>query len=196
MKLKLKRLMRSGKLIVFAMLAFILCSIQMYADESGNSQYKWNNFSMGYVLAQNNADFSFGVNITSPYFLWNRVAFRIQGELVYSGFISSAYDQWQPYYAFKAGLIGVGYQSSTNRFYGEGGLLVLLPNLTVSQAEYAVGGYGLFGFEFFLSGPVSYYIELGGNGIRITADNLTGSPDYGKIYFNGFFINVGFRWYF
>ncbi len=48
--------------------------------------------------------------------------------------------------------------------YGEGGGLVLFPSATFSTEKIRMGGYGLFGFEFYPSPRFSYFIELGGMG--------------------------------
>ena len=52
-----------------------------------------------------------------------------------------------------------------------------------------MGGYGLFGFEFFMNSRNNYFIEIGGVGTGAVADKVANSP----IYSNGLLINVGFR---
>jgi hypothetical protein len=56
-----------------------------------------------------------------------------------------------------------------------------------------LGGYGLFGFEFFTAreSPVTYFLQAGGLGSNGDANGLAGSPAYA----NGFVIETGIRWY-
>ena len=103
---------------------------------------------------------------------------------------------WSPYGTYQLGVIGVGGMAGGfARFYGEGGVVLITPSSDFSNSSTEIGGYGLFGFEFFMSSdpdvPVSYFIELGGIGSGAKADKVFGSP----IYSNGFLISVGFRVY-
>ncbi len=97
---------------------------------------------------------------------------------------------WSPYTNFTLGVVGVGGTiSDWARLYGEGGVLFILPNSAFSSSSVDVGGYGLFGFEFFMNPHVNYYIELGGVGSGAKADKIALNP----IYSNGFLIQTGFR---
>lgn len=53
-------------------------------------------------------------------------------------------------------------------------------------------GYGLFGFEFFISQNFNYHIEIGGVGTGATEDKIRNK----RVYSNGLLINTGFRIYF
>ncbi|HEY5825345.1 MAG TPA: hypothetical protein VIT44_13315, partial [Cyclobacteriaceae bacterium] len=58
-----------------------------------------------------------------------------------------------------------------------------------SSEQFVFGGYGLFGFEFFMHSSSNYFIELGGIGTGARADKIASQP----IYSNGFLISTGFR---
>ncbi|MBC8485793.1 MAG: hypothetical protein H8D45_07100, partial [Bacteroidetes bacterium] len=75
------------------------------------------------------------------------------------------------------------------RLYGEGGIISLFPSDEFSSEEFVFGGYGLFGFEFYMNSRSNYFIEIGGVGTGATADNITNEP----IYSNGLLISTGFR---
>lgn len=97
---------------------------------------------------------------------------------------------WTPYTNFTLGLVGVGGTiSDWARFYGEGGLILILPAEGFSSETSELGGYGLFGFEFFMNSHINYYIELGATGTGARADKLAFNP----IYSNGFLVQTGFR---
>ncbi|MEO0332135.1 MAG: hypothetical protein AAF223_10680, partial [Bacteroidota bacterium] len=75
------------------------------------------------------------------------------------------------------------------RLYGEGGIILLLPSDTFSAERTELGGYGLFGFEFYLKNNANYFIEIGGVGTGAQADKVPNKP----IYSNGLLISTGFR---
>jgi len=132
-------------------------------------------------------DFGIGFNLTSPWFLFEKAAIRVSGNILFK-----ADAQWKPYYAIRTGLIGGSFmQSADIRLYGEGGFLFLFPDASFDTTSFRFGGYGNFGFEFFLSttpGSGSYFIELGSNGIGATTLS-------GNYYLNGFALTTGIRFY-
>lgn len=77
--------------------------------------------------------------------------------------------------------------------YSEGGFVFLLPDKTLSDRGLTLGGFGLFGFEFFLSEGASrnpsYFFEFGGIGTGAVAEKVLTRP----IYSNGFLVSVGMR---
>ena len=78
------------------------------------------------------------------------------------------------------------------RLYSEAGGIVILSIQDVSSDTFAgIGGYGLFGFEFFAGDhvPVTYYIEGGGMGTSANVDQLITDPSLA----NGFFATIGVR---
>lgn len=97
-----------------------------------------------------------------------------------------------PYTVYKLGLIGVGGMINQSiRLYGEGGIVYIIPNDDFSEENSVSGGYGLFGFEFFMNkgSSICYFIELGSMGIGASAEKLPGKP----LYANGFSTSVGLR---
>jgi hypothetical protein len=151
-----------------------------------------NGLAIGFHLNQHQNDFGLGLNITSPYFIDDRLAVRLRGNMNWHQHIEVASNEttWSPYFNFSLGVIGVGgYIGEHIRLYGEGGVIALLPSDEFSDESSHLGGYGLFGFEFFMGPNRNYFIELGGMGVGATADKIPGQP----IYSNGFLTNVGYR---
>ena len=173
------------KLILFFLLIFCI-SENLKAQESQIS----NRLGLGFQLCQYQNDFGLGLNMTSPYFFYDHMAVRLRGNLVFYQHAQNNETVWSPYSNFSLGMIGVGGKvGEFIRLYGEGGVVLLLPSEEFSTRSKELGGYGLFGFEFYMSHSFNYYIEIGGVGIGANADKLVNSP----IYSNGFLINVGFR---
>jgi hypothetical protein len=52
-----------------------------------------------------------------------------------------------------------------------------------------MGGYGLFGFEFFFTKFGNYFIEIGAVGTGAKADKVASKP----IYSNGLTVSTGMR---
>ena len=145
---------------------------------------------MGFHLIQNQRDFGFGLQATSPYIAGGSFALRVRSSLMFNEGLLDTAIQWMPYYNLSIGLIGVGGKIGEHiRLYGEGGIVTLLPSDRFSSERMVVGGYGLFGFEFFMNRMVNYFIEIGGIGTGATADKIAGRP----VYSNGMSISTGFR---
>jgi hypothetical protein len=139
--------------------------------------------------------FALGLGATSPY-LWDRIAVHVTGDLAFfeGDFVADGgvERRWEPHYVFKAGMIGVASEIRPDfRLYGEGGVVAILPDSSMSDESLRFGGYGVFGFELKARGPVSYFIELGSMGINARADKAVGKP----IYSNGFTSTVGLKAY-
>ncbi len=148
-------------------------------------------FEFGFQLSEYQQDFGYGISITSPYVLKEYVAFRLRAnQQFFSTFNNQGKVEWSPYQNFALGVLGQRSMIHEKiALYGEGGVFGILPNSDFSKQDFEIGGYGLFGFEFFFDKNFTYYIEAGGIGIDATADELPSEP----IYSNGFLINVGFR---
>jgi hypothetical protein len=150
-------------------------------------------FGIGYQLVQYQSDFGFGVNINSPYFANEHIGLRLKTNLMYNQNVVDGQSQWMTYSNVSLGMIGVAAVINNSiRLYGEGGVLVVFPSSKFSNESFVMGGYGLFGFEFFFSRSGNYFIELGGIGAGTTADKIETKP----IYSNGFSISTGFRFSF
>ena len=65
----------------------------------------------------------------------------------------------------------------------------LFPSDTFSSKSFELGGYGLFGFEFYMAPRNNFFIEIGGVGIGARTGNIVNEP----IYSNGLIIAAGFR---
>ncbi|HAD96799.1 MAG TPA: hypothetical protein DCG19_05290 [Cryomorphaceae bacterium] len=164
-------------------------SMNLKAQEGGIS----NKLALGFELTQIQRDFGVGMNLASPYFLYDNVAIRVRGNMMFYEHIDEGEFTWTPYSNFTIGLVGSGVTiADAIRLYGEGGLIGLIPSSTFSSEDISLGGYGLFGFEFYFCETANYFIEIGGAGTSATADKLPARP----IYSNGFMINVGFRFHF
>lgn len=169
--------------------AFILISSGIAAQEAPSGK-----MSFGFNLAQYQKDFGLGITATSPFFLHESLAIRFRANVMWNEHVdmnlASPEITWSQYTNLTLGVIGVGGTiSDWARLYGEGGVLFILPNADFSSSSLDVGGYGLFGFEFFMNPHVNYYIELGGVGSGARADKIALNP----IYSNGFLIQTGFR---
>jgi hypothetical protein len=154
------------------------------------------NLSVGFALNQFQNDFGLGVVMTTPYFANNRMSVRLSANV---GFLNGVPERTStvermPYQLYKVGIVGVGGPIRDGiRLYGEGGAIIIVPNKDFSD-DNPLGGYGLFGFEFFLheSGGMSYFIELGGVRTLARAEKIATRP----FYSNGFTISTGFKHYF
>ncbi len=151
------------------------------------------NMGFGIHLSQYQRDFGLGVQYTTPYFLYESLAFRAKANLMWHEHIENLEYTWSQYSNYTLGLVGTaGKINDFMRLYGEGGVIFILPNSSFSTADYDLGGYGLFGFEFYFFPNGNYFIELGAVGTGAQADEIPGNP----IYSNGFMTNVGFRYQF
>lgn len=152
------------------------------------------NWGIGFHIKQNQRDFGLGINLTSPYFAKKQVALRVRANLLFNEHLKNTNTTtWTPYSSMSIGVLGVaGKIGEFIRLYGEGGTTLLLPSSKFSSESIVFGGYGLFGFEFFMDKSSNYFIEIGGVGSGATADKVVGNP----IYANGLMINVGYRYVF
>lgn len=172
-------------------LSFIMLSLLVpvfsFANPERNGENRSARASFGFSLQDWNQDFGMGISITSPWFLYQKASIKLSGNVLFK-----EDNQWEPYYAVCLGCIGGSFMESADiRLYGEGGFLFLFPTQTFDSSSFRFGGYGHFGFEFFLSTKKwasSYFIELGSNGINATTNT-------GNSYGNGFAAACGFRIY-
>lgn len=155
-----------------------------------------NTLSYGFQLGQYQNDFGLGLNLTSPYFAKNTIAFRIRGNILWNEHIllenTVNNTVWSPYLNTSLGVVGTSSRIGDYiRIYGEGGIVVLFPSSEFSSEDSEFGGYGIFGFEFFASkdNNFCYFLEVGGVGTGAIANRIINNP----IYSNGLLINVGLR---
>ena len=77
------------------------------------------------------------------------------------------------------------------KIYGEGGMIMLLPSDKFSSEDFVIGGYGIFGIEFFMSRFSDYFLEIGYVSTGAIEDKIVTQPYYS----NGLIISTGFRVY-
>ena len=151
------------------------------------------NLNMDFHVSEYQEDFGLGISAASPYFVYDRIAIRMRGNLMYNQIVSENESTWEPYLNISLGLIGVAREiEGFMRLYGEGGPIMLFPSGAFSSKGYLFGGYGLFGFESYISENFNYQIEIGSVGMGATEDKIQNKP----IYSNGMLINTGFRMHF
>lgn len=177
------------KLLTIIGLTILSYSINLNAQDS----QLHSGFGAGFQLVQYQNDFGFGLNLTSPLLAKNRLGFRVKSNLMFNEHLKNGDTTWSPYGNISIGMMGIGGVINERiRLYGEGGIIALLPSSEFSSENMELGGYGLFGFEFFFSNFGNYFIEIGGVGTGAKADNLETKP----IYSNGLTLSVGFRVYY
>lgn len=133
--------------------------------------------------------------MTSPYFVHDKVAIRLRGNLMWNEHpeVGGTTITWSPYSNVSMGIVGIaGEIGGFMRLYGEGGIIAVIPSSEFSSDSKTFGGYGLFGFEFLFDNHSNYFIEIGGVGTGAVAQKVPGRP----VYSNGLLINVGYRYQF
>lgn len=152
-----------------------------------------NGIGIAFNVTQIQKDFGLGLNIVSPYFFQKKMAIRVRGNFIFNENNPDSLVRWTPYSNFSLGFVGVGGMITERiRLYGEGGAICLLPSKELSNKDFVMGGYGLLGFEFFVSKGFNYYLEIGGVGSGARAEKIINKP----IYSNGFLIGTGIRVFF
>jgi len=164
----------------------------LVGSSSAQEQNLNNGFGFGFQLNEYQNDFGLGLNITSPLIANNRLALRLRANLIFNENIQNNETVWTPYSNISLGLVGLaGTINNRIRLYGEGGIIALFPSSDFSTESIKIGGYGVFGFEFFFHKGGNYFIEIGGVGTGAVADKIENKP----IYSNGLLISTGFRFY-
>jgi hypothetical protein len=177
--------MRNNLLILSFLIVFVLSG---YSQEKKSNEL--NGFSIGFQLNEYHQDFGLGINITSPYFANSIMAIRLRGNFMYFEHFTQSTSIKASYNNLTLGLVsGKTKISNSIALYGEGGLLAIFPSSDFSTNKFEIGGYGLFGFEFYFSPEFSYFLEAGGLGAGSSANKLPTNPAYS----DGFLISVGFR---
>lgn len=161
-----------------------------------NAQEKKLNSGLGFgfQLSQYQRDFGIGLQTTSPYFAGDKIAVRLRANLMFTEYLDGTFLDyqvtWSPYTNVSLGVIGKAADIGDHmRLYGEGGVIAIMPNSDFSDEDVVLGGYGLFGFEFFFMPAGNYFIEIGGMGTGARAETTPGQP----IYSNGLTISTGLR---
>lgn len=155
--------------------------------------------SVGLAVHRFQDDFAVGGTLSSPMLgRWSR--FTLGGGLAwYPHGISASGDQRWELFEHARFVVEVGPPLTAGlpvRPYGFGGTQALFLPTALTAKHVAFGGVGGFGFEVAFmrgksSGPVTYYMELGGAGFGAHARNLPANPDIAS----GLWVGAGFRAY-
>lgn len=171
------------------LLIFIFSSLSIHFVKAQENPPK-KGLGLGGQISQYQRDFGIGISATSPYFVPNTMAVRLRGNLMFFQHVKDGSETWTRYFNVTAGIFTItGCIGENIKLYGEGGVIGLIPSSEFSDEGFVFGGFGLFGFEFYMSHATNYFIEIGGVGTGATADKIATSP----IYSNGFMISAGFR---
>ena len=180
---------------ILAVLVFLVSAIMLPAQASsqdsqfGKAPVSASHISLSFSLQEWGNEFGTGFQITSPWFWHEKTAVRLGGSTLWKQDAN-----WATFYALRLGLVGATFMRNEDiRLYGEGGFLFLFPAASFDSDPFAFGGYGHFGFEFFMPKAIaslssSYFIELGTNGVGAKTDK-------GQLYLNGFSVSTGLRVY-
>lgn len=151
---------------------------------------KSNNFSIGMQLSQYQQDFGTGITLSSPWFANENMTVRMRGNVMFHEHLQNQETTWTPYLNATLGVAGnTGRVGDYIQLYGESGVIGLFPSDEFSSESFEFGGYGLFGFEFYMNPDSNYFIEIGAVGTGANADKVENDP----IYSNGLTISTGFR---
>jgi hypothetical protein len=185
---------------ILVVLVFLVYAIMLPAKASSQdsqfgkapvsaSHMSASRMALSFSLQEWGNEFGTGFQITSPWFWHEKTAVRLGGSALWKQDAN-----WATFYALRLGLVGATFMRNEDiRLYGEGGFLFLFPSASFDSDPFAFGGYGHFGFEFFMPKAIaslssSYFIELGTNGVGA-------KTDIGQSYLNGFSVSTGLRVY-
>lgn len=167
-------------------LAFAMFSLETLAQNPNPVRF-------GFQLNRFQNDFGIGIHLHSPRFYKFNIV--VKANMNYLDHLDTKNENhiWTPYGLFQLGLKTNSFITPKINLYGEGGIVGIQENQEYSTNAFGLGGYGLFGFEFYFTegnkrNPC-YFIELGGNGVGAVAEKVSGRPNYA----NGFITSVGFR---
>jgi hypothetical protein len=171
---------------------FTIALIGLIFSNTVNAQSNDNNdLFIGFQLNQFQQDFGLGINVASPAFLNQSVCLRLRANAMFHQYVNDDLKSDEETYSN----IMLGFSSASYKIndaialYGEGGAIAILPSSEFSSSSVEVGGYGIFGFEFYFYDGFCYFLEAGGIGSSASADELPNAP----IYSNGFLMSVGFK---
>lgn len=171
-------------LLLFLFFSFIFITANARQTEAENR------VQAGLQLSQYQNDFGMGLNLTTPWFANQAIAVRLRSQAMYLEHLNDGTTTWTPYFNTTLGVAThTGRAGDSIRLYAEGGVIGIVPSDTFTSKSFEFGGYGLFGFEFFMTSGSNYFIELGAAGTGAKANRA----DHQPFYSNGFTISTGFR---
>lgn len=179
-------MLKKFSFLVYTINLFVLIpNTTSFAQES--------NFKVGYHLNSLVDDFGLGLHVVSPGFAKNRLAIKVAGDYQWHRHLTSSaqpQETWTGYSRARIALVSQHpNESNTVRLYSEGGIQAFFLPGMLSSTPVSVGGYGVFGFEFFMGEGPRFFIELGGSGGGASANRLLTNPSIGS----GFTAATGFR---
>ncbi len=195
MKMKPHKILCTTLGQILPILVFLVFAIMLPAQASsqdsqfGKAPVSASRISLSFSLQEWGNEFGTGFQITSPWFWHEKTAVKLGGSVLWKQDAN-----WASFYVLRLGLIGGSFMANSDiRLYGEGGFLFLFPAASFDSDPFAFGGYGHFGFEFFMPKGIaslssSYFIELGSNGVGAKTNS-------GQSYLNGFSASTGLRVY-
>lgn len=138
-------------------------------------------------------DFGMSFGVQSPLLL-GAIGARLEGVVQWCNLPGSAQLRY-PYAVLRSSLTGYSRPLGDLRLYGYGGIEFAFPQLWMPELDtesWRFGGFGGFGFEFFATNRICYYIELGSTGSSAKS-NVSQSDQ--RLYRNGFQTIVGLKLY-
>ena len=172
------------KIIILFTLVLLYGSIVVAQEKDQKS-----GLDVGFQLNQFQNDFGLGITVSSPWLIKEALQLKLRANSMFFEYVEEETTTWQPYLNLMLSSSSGYKPSEFIRLYGEGGVILLLPSNKFSSKETEIGGFGVFGFEFFFDENFTYFFEAGGVGIGANADKIENKP----IYSNGFLMSVGFK---
>jgi hypothetical protein len=185
-------------------LVFLFTAFTLTAQEK-----KYEGFSFGNSAGISNGINGFGIELLSPLlfdiqifdFYIGKVGFFASGSLhTYQGLIEGRTKETQTFFPTAKGGIILAQPLGDYGFrnYTKVAFLTLFANSDIDSTPYSYGIYNDLGFEFFPqlnADIVGFFIEFGSNMLfpAATADNASSTN---PIYFDGFSLMAGSRFYF
>lgn len=148
-------------------------------------------FRMGFELQGLQGSFGLGPSFTVPLpGYWPSL--RVAGHWHWLDVPSENNSRLADFQTIRLGTAPDGWRVAEKiKVYGEGGVLLLIADRTLSNKSFTPGGYGLFGFEFFTNeiGGSALYLEMGATSSGLRVERPEGVPRFGA----GFLLGAGFR---
>ena len=169
----------------------LLSMFMVWAGLSGLSAQERSPYRVGFHLKGLGGDFGLGLNmdIGTPD-KWPTI--RLGGTWHWQEIPDGLEFETASYQTFRVGVASKSFKVQEHiRAYGEGGFLAVLAGDALSYDRFGPGGYGLFGFEFFVReyGGSALFIEIGGSSAGNGMDRAPGVQAFGT----GLWVGAGFR---
>lgn len=171
----------------------LLCVIIVFAwlpQNTWGQEAEKNPFQLGFKTLQIQNDFGLGVELVTPYFISDKMAFKIGYQLHWLEYLNGSQITWKTYNSWQLGVKGRRPVLEQKLFVtAEGGALFILPNDAFSSQDSDLGIYGLLGIDWVTTDQLTLFMEFGGGGSKTRANKVAASP----IFSNGFISQVGLR---